>query len=121
VRLVPYDDAQRPNFQYVVLEVDEREAGLHRDELQRVLQAERVLARRYFHPGCHRMEPYRSYFPHAGLLLPETERLTARVLSLPTGTAVGAEEISTICGIVRGALAQAPAVRRRLAAPAGPA
>jgi len=118
VRLTAYDEATRPNYQYVVLEVDEGEAGLGRDALHRVLHAERVLARRYFHPGCHRMEPYRSHFPHAGLLLPETERLTERVLSLPTGTAVGAAEIATICGIVRHALAEAPAVRRHLAAPA---
>ncbi len=41
--------------------------------LVRVLHAENVLARRYFYPGCHEMEPYRSYFPHAGLVLPETE------------------------------------------------
>ena len=34
-------------------------------------------------------------FPHAGLLLPETERLTQRVMSLPTGTAVGPEEIDS--------------------------
>ena len=36
------------------------------------------------------MEPYRSYFPHAGLVLPETEKMVKRVLSLPTGTAVSA-------------------------------
>ena len=59
------------NFQYVVIEVNEAEAGLSRDELLKVLQAERVLARRYFWPGCHRMEPYRSHFPHAALLLPQ--------------------------------------------------
>ena len=39
--------------------------ALSRDELQRVLWAENVLARRYFFPGCHRMEPYRSLFPDA--------------------------------------------------------
>lgn len=101
VSVLGYDSAERSNFQYVVLEIDEREAGIGRDMLQRVLHAENVIARRYFYPGCHRMEPYRSLFPHAGLLLPETERLTDRVLSLPTGTAVGTEEIAAVCGIVR--------------------
>ena len=112
---VLYDATERSNHQYVVLEVDERASGLSRDALLRVLHAERVLARRYFHPGCHRMEPYRSHFPHAHLLLPETERLTGRVLSLPTGTAVGAAEIATVCDIVRRAVAEGPAVRARLA------
>jgi dTDP-4-amino-4,6-dideoxygalactose transaminase len=114
VRFLAYDPAERSNYQYVVLEVDQQLAGLSRDELQQVLWAENVLARRYFYPGCHRMEPYRSYFPHAGLLLPVTERLSERVLSLPTGTAVGPDEISAICGIVRCAIANAAALRRRL-------
>jgi dTDP-4-amino-4,6-dideoxygalactose transaminase len=114
ITLARYDEAERSNYQYVVAEVDEREAGLGRDALQRVLHAENVLARRYFHPGCHQMEPYRSYFPHARLLLPQTERLTRRVLSLPTGTAVGPAEIATVCDIVRRAVAAAPAVRAHL-------
>jgi dTDP-4-amino-4,6-dideoxygalactose transaminase len=47
------------------------------------------------------MEPYRSYFPHAGLLLPETERLAQRVLILPTGTAISEDDISKICQIIQ--------------------
>ena len=65
------------------------------------LQAENVLARKYFWPGCHRMEPYRSLYPHARLLLPETERVAARVLVLPTGTGVDAAAIETIGGLLR--------------------
>ena len=42
------------------VEVDHERAGLSRDQLQRVLWAENIVARRYFYPGCHRMEPYRS-------------------------------------------------------------
>ncbi len=114
VELVAYDDRELNNYQYVVFEVDEDEAGLSRDEFLAVLQAENVLARRYFYPGCHRMEPYRSYFPHAGLLLPQTERLTQRVFQLPTGTSVGEDEIRTIGGILRRASASADQVRRAL-------
>jgi len=108
-----YDDCERANYQYVVLEVDERAAGLTRDELVNVLLAENVLARRYFFPGCHRMEPYRSYFPHAALILPETERLCRRVMVLPNGTSVDEPAISQICQIIRTAVSNAPAVRAR--------
>jgi dTDP-4-amino-4,6-dideoxygalactose transaminase len=114
VTLIRYDDSERSNHQYVVLEIEEEETGLTRDELQRVLQAEQVMARRYFYPGCHRMEPYRSYFPHAGLLLPETERLTRCVLTLPTGTAVDAEIVGRVCDVIRLAVENAPIVRRQL-------
>ncbi|RJR54995.1 MAG: dTDP-4-dehydro-6-deoxyglucose aminotransferase, partial [Desulfobacteraceae bacterium] len=72
-----------------------------RDLIVRILHSENVLARRYFYPGCHKMEPYRSYFPHVGMLLPITEGLVQRCLLLPNGTALGAQEIGTICGILR--------------------
>jgi len=113
--LMTYDPTERGNYQYVVVEVDEATAGLNRDELVRVLHAENVLARKYFWPGCHRMEPYRSLYPYAGLLLPETERVAARVMVLPTGMAVTVEMISTICGIMRTAFTRSTAVRSALA------
>lgn len=114
LRLYEFDRQERFNFQYVVLEVDPDDAGLTRDELVEVLHAERVLARKYFFPGCHRMEPYRSYFPHAGLLLPQTERLTQRVMVLPTGTAVDESTIDKICGVVRAAIERHAEVREAL-------
>jgi dTDP-4-amino-4,6-dideoxygalactose transaminase len=115
LQLIVYDEGERNNYQYVVVEVDEATAGLSRDDLVRVLQAENVLARRYFYPGCHQMEPYRSYFPHAGLLLPETERLAQRVMSLPTGTAVGPEEVAAICALIRLAVQNSGELMARLA------
>lgn len=117
VSLLRYDAAEASNYQYIVLEIDEDAAGLGRDQLLEVLWAENVVARRYFYPGCHHMEPYRSFFPHAGLLLPETERLAGRVLVLPTGTAVGPSEIGVVCGIIGAALCHAQALRERLSPP----
>jgi dTDP-4-amino-4,6-dideoxygalactose transaminase len=116
VHMVRYDERERNNFQYVIVEIDEGTTGLSRDDLVRVLHAENVLARRYFYPGCHQMEPYRSYFPHAGLLLPHTERLVTRVMSLPTGTAVGEPEIAQLGALIRFALANGPAITQRLGA-----
>ena len=116
VSLMIYDEEEKSNYQYVVLEIDERQTVITRDQLMKILQAENVLARRYFYPGCHRMEPYRSYFPHAGLLLPETEKLTNRVLCLPTGTGVSEHQISTICQILRLAVEHGAEISRRMAA-----
>lgn len=100
IRLFPYNSAEKQNYQYVVAEVDGTEAGISRDLLMKILHAENVIVRRYFYPGCHRMEPYRSYFPHAGLLLPETEKLASKVLLLPTGTSISEEDIAQICNII---------------------
>ena len=106
VALIDFPASERNNYQYVVLEVDPGEASLDRDELIAVLHAENVLARKYFWPGCHRMEPYRSLQPNASLWLPVTERISERVLVLPTGQAVTVDTVATICDILRSALGQ---------------
>jgi dTDP-4-amino-4,6-dideoxygalactose transaminase len=114
IRLIDYTATEKCNYQYVILEIDETVSGLNRDQLVKILHAENVFARRYFYPGCHQMEPYRSYFPHASLLLPQTERLATRVMSLPTGTAVSAEDVANICGIIRMAVSHGTELGERL-------
>jgi len=113
VQLITYDENEKCNFHYIVLEIDQEVAGITRDQLLSILHAENVLARRYFFPGCHRMEPYLSKFPNAGQLLEETEELTRRVLTLPTGTAIGPSEIHVICQIIRVSIIHAVEVKRR--------
>ncbi len=90
VTMVEYDESERCNYQYIVLEVDGRDA------LMKKLWDNNVIVRRYFYPGCHRMEPYKS-----NLTLPQTERLAGRVLSLPTGTSVSSRDIDRICEIIQ--------------------
>jgi dTDP-4-amino-4,6-dideoxygalactose transaminase len=114
ISLLNYKAETAPNYQYVVCEVDRTRTKLSRDELIVVLQAENVLARRYFYPGVHRMEPYRSFFPHAKLLLAETEALVERVLLLPTGSSVTPADIVTICGIIRAAIRRSQEVTSAL-------
>jgi len=114
VRVLEYDAAEKSNHQYIVVEVDEDEAGLSRDQLVRLLHAENILARRYFYPGCHAMEPYRTLFPRARLQLPETERLCTRVMTLPNGTSVEAEDVRAIGALVRWCVANAGAIRDQL-------
>ena len=110
--LLEYDKKTTPNYQYLVLEIDASEFGLTRDQLMSVLHAENILARRYFYPGVHRMEPYRSRLPDAGLLLPHTEAVVDRILHLPTGTGVSSADIATICGIIRSAIEHRAQIRR---------
>lgn len=114
LRLLSYDERNRNNYHYAVATVEE-ESSLTRDELVEVLHAENVMARRYFFPGVHRMEPYRSLFPHAHLLLPVTEAVCRQVLVLPTGPAVSAADIVRICALMRTALDEAQLVRERIA------
>lgn len=108
-RLFQYQAKHRPNYQYVIFEVDEERTQLTRDELVAVLQEENVFARRYFFPGCHRMEPYRTLMPDVHL--PETDRVCGSVIAFPTGTAVDESIIAQIADILRRALENVEAVR----------
>jgi dTDP-4-amino-4,6-dideoxygalactose transaminase len=110
VELLAFDSAERCNWQYAVIELGDA-APLSRDELQQVLWAENVHARRYFYPGCHRMEPYRSLFPEAAERLPHTDRVARRVLALPTGTSVTPEAIATVTGLIGRAMTDADRLR----------
>ena len=107
IHVLDYDPAERNSHHYVVVEVDERSHAT-RDRIIAALHAENVLARKYFWPGCHNMKPYRNLFPNAGLMLQQTHAVAERVIVLPTGTAIGADEIATICSVIR-LLASTPA------------
>jgi dTDP-4-amino-4,6-dideoxygalactose transaminase len=112
--VVRYDETEQCNFHYVVLEIDELRAGLTRDELQRVLWEENVLARRYFFPGCHRMEPYRSEvaLPPSGF--PVADKLAQQVLALPTGAALSERDCGRLCQLIRFVFDHGPQVREGL-------
>jgi dTDP-4-amino-4,6-dideoxygalactose transaminase len=116
VRVMAFPPEQRVNWQYVVLRIDRAAAGIDRDTLMAVLHAEHVMARRYFYPGCHRMEPYRTMFPDAGARLPVTNELTQSILCLPTGTSIDAESIARVSSIIRLAVAHAAEVTARVEA-----
>ena len=101
VTLLPLGDHGESNFQYVVVEVDEVRFGVSRDALVDLLHRDGVMARRYFWPGCHRMAPYVSTDPDAGERLPNTNEVASRVIVLPTGQAVGSDDVARISRMIR--------------------
>jgi dTDP-4-amino-4,6-dideoxygalactose transaminase len=112
VSVLPFDEREQHSRQFVVLELDPRDCPLSRDDLVSILHAENVLARRYFFPGCHRLEPYRSR--ETSITLPVTDAVAARVVSLPTGSAVGLDDVAAISDIVRLAVENADKLPSRL-------
>ncbi len=114
IEMVQYSETEKSNYQYVVILVDADKAGVSRDDLVRILHAENIIARRYFYPGCHRMEPYRSRPLQPGTFLPHTEALARRTISLPTGPCIAPEAVTSICRLVRLVVSEHRAIRRRL-------
>ncbi|MBX2989412.1 MAG: aminotransferase class I/II-fold pyridoxal phosphate-dependent enzyme [Bdellovibrionaceae bacterium] len=115
IKVFQYEKNEKRNFQYIILEVDESQTGLTRDQLVQILHSENVLARKYFYPGVHEMEPYKTDFPQSGKELPETKSLCQRVMSLPNGSSVNIESIKHICEIIRIAVKHPVEIREKLA------
>ncbi len=113
LRLLTSPDGERANFQYVVCEIDPTRAGLTRDQMVELLVAENVLARKYFYPGCHRLEPYRSDPRTAAAELPVTERVAAEVMVLPTGTALGDGDVTGVAELMLFCLENRRQIRRQ--------
>lgn len=100
LKLLAYDEDERNNYQYVVLEVGE-DFPVSRDEIIAALHAENILARKYFWPGCHGMKPYRDLYPHARLMLTNTERVADRVIVLPSGTTLPTGAIDIVVDLLK--------------------
>ena len=101
VTIQPPKNPEKTNYQYIVVRIDETEAGLSRDALMNALWAEGARARRYFFPGCHRAEPYRWECRDAVDRLPVTDQVCQEVLVLPTGASIGDEEIAVIGSLIQ--------------------
>lgn len=113
VSLLRFDEREANNYWYISLELSD-DCPIARDDVLRILQAENILARRYFSPGCHRMEPYATLSPQTEALLPNTRRIAERVLVLPGGSGVPTEAARTVCDALRFALEHADEILDRL-------
>ncbi len=98
IALIDYDLRERNNYQYIVIEVDPDVCPRPRDEIVAYLHTQNVIARKYFWPGVHRMEPYRSEQPETSL--PQTDRIGARVVVLPTGQSMSVECVAGVCELI---------------------
>lgn len=101
--LMEYPSDEKCNFQYIVAEVQDN-AKATRDFLVELLHAHNILVRKYFWPCCHRMEPYRSLYPYSGNFLHCSEKLSERILVLPTGNSIGEKDILRTCNVLWSAL-----------------
>jgi dTDP-4-amino-4,6-dideoxyglucose len=68
-----------------------------RDNLVHHFHENDILVRRYFHPGCHHLEPYKSDPSYNNSrLLPKTENVASKVLVFPTGYQMNKEGVNRV-------------------------
>ena len=100
VELYPYNEGES-NYHYIVTTIDESKLGVTRDELWQYLKENSIIARRYFYPGCHHMEPYNTLYKGYDEKLLVTNELCKKVLVLPNSIGIGKEEIEKICSVFK--------------------
>ena len=113
--MIRYDETEKNNYQYVVVEV-ECGTGGHQPRPARGNPAGRRTCSRAVTsiPAATGWSRIALTSPMPGLLLPHTEKLSLECMILPTGTAVEAEDAVTISRLIRVMVENAPKVRRQL-------
>jgi dTDP-4-amino-4,6-dideoxygalactose transaminase len=100
IKLLNYNPRETMNYQYVVVELDNSLCPEKRDSLVSFLHSKDIIARKYFWPGCHNMEPYKSLYPNCHHWLSNTEIVANRVIVLPTGETVTPNTIDHVCKLI---------------------
>jgi dTDP-4-amino-4,6-dideoxygalactose transaminase len=106
VEVIEYDEKEKNNFQYVVVEVDPKQCPASRDEIVEHLHRHNVIARKYFWPGAHQMVYYQTHPSGTSHAAPVTDKVAARVIVLPTGQAVNRQQVESICELINQAIMQ---------------
>ncbi|HAM34317.1 MAG TPA: dTDP-4-dehydro-6-deoxyglucose aminotransferase [Elusimicrobia bacterium] len=99
IRLFELSREVRGNGQYLPVFV-QRDFGISRDQLWARLWSRGVQTRRYFYPGAHLCEPYRSDMPWFKDLLPVARQVTETILCLPCYYDLSDQEVARVCQAV---------------------
>lgn len=110
IRLLEFDESQRPGYKNIVVEILE-DWPLSRDDTVSVLNAEMILARAYYTPPLHRK---RMAYLYITAELPVTDRLAERLILPPCGHLVSNEDIAGIVELLKFMRANAKVITQRL-------
>ncbi len=87
-----------PNYAYFPIVVDEKAFGHTRDEIQEMLAAHNIFARKYFYPLTNRMECYAGKYENADV--PVARWTADRVLTLPMSASLELSDVDRICDLI---------------------
>ncbi|MEK9895826.1 MAG: DegT/DnrJ/EryC1/StrS family aminotransferase, partial [Burkholderiaceae bacterium] len=85
-----YNSKNVGNFHYIVAQVP----ASKRDRLVEHFHKNKVFVRKYFFPGCHRLEPYCNDEKYTQCNLPITEKVSAEIIVFPNGNQIKPDDIT---------------------------
>ncbi len=94
----PLHSDVRYNYAYMLVEVDQEEFGISRDDLYEKLKEYNIYSRRYFHPLICDFACYKSVALKDPLTV--ARRVADRILNLPVYYDLSLDEARTICDVV---------------------
>ncbi|PKN65135.1 MAG: DegT/DnrJ/EryC1/StrS aminotransferase [Deltaproteobacteria bacterium HGW-Deltaproteobacteria-15] len=100
VFMLKYEPGYDNNYQCIVVEIDQEQAGLHRDVFLNLLSAENVLCTGPFFSDLDHMISFSDRPPTTGSF-PATLRLCNRLLQLPNSQKMTLRDVDRVCSLVR--------------------
>lgn len=88
------------NNQYMAIEIIPEEFGLDRDALHSVLKEDNVIVRKYFFPAAHQYDCYKDMPFAKNAELPNTEKVSGRIICLPIYHDLKKDDITKICDLI---------------------
>ncbi len=106
-------DVSRNHFNFTV-QIDADAFGLSRDEVHVALRSEHIVSRKYFYPLCSENECYRDHPSARPEHLPNAQRLSERILSIPLYGALALADVDRVAEALLSLSAHAEEVRAAL-------
>ena len=100
LRLLPMPPGVTDSLQYLVLRVNEAQAGIGRDALHERLKRFNIVTRKYFHPLCSEYSCYRHLPSARPENLPNAYRVAGEVMTLPLFGALRQDEVHQVCDAI---------------------
>lgn len=100
IRFQTVDKSDRSAYKDFSVLISKSKFGMNRDEVGETLSSEGIPTKRYFYPPLHRQRLFATNGTN-GLVLPNTERISENVLSLPIYESLPYEAVTEIAHVIR--------------------
>lgn len=91
---------EKHNYQWVIVEIDERIFGLSCDQVVKILQHENILTEKHSIYVCSRIPPYCELNPQPQNTLSVADILHSKTMQLPVGSTISEDIVHKICNLI---------------------
>ncbi|HLC64643.1 MAG TPA: DegT/DnrJ/EryC1/StrS family aminotransferase [Candidatus Nanoarchaeia archaeon] len=101
IKFQKIDPNLRVTHKDMPLYINPVEFGLDRNQLQKALERENIMTKKYFYPPLHRQILYKEYFGKFDEKLPETNRVSENILSIPLYSGLSEADVLAVSNAIK--------------------